>query len=51
MEISDLSIKSLVIGMLKELSEDLNGIKQIKSEMKDTLINKEQFTGNQQESG
>ena len=27
MEISDLSIKSLVIGMLKELSEDLNGIK------------------------
>ena len=28
----------LVIRMLKELSEDLNSIKKIQSEMKDTLI-------------
>ena len=41
MEISNLSdaeFKTLVIRMLKELSEDLNSIKQIQSEMKDTLI-------------
>ena len=30
--------KTLVIRMLKELSEDLNTIKKIQSEMKDTLI-------------
>ena len=30
--------KTLVIRMLKELSEDLNSIKNIHSEMKDTLI-------------
>ena len=41
MEISNLSgaeFKTLVIRMLKELSEDLNNIKKIQSEMKDTLI-------------
>ena len=41
MEISNLSdaeFKTLVIMMLKELSEDLNSIKKIQSEMKDTLI-------------
>ena len=41
MEVSDLSdaeFKTLVIRMLKELSEDLNSIKKIQSEMKDTLI-------------
>ena len=32
------SIKTLVIRMLKGLSEDLSSIKQIQSEMKDTLI-------------
>ena len=40
MEISSLSdaeFKTLVIRMLKELSEDLNSIKKIQSEMKDTL--------------
>ena len=41
MEISNLSdaeFKTLVIMMLKELSEDLSSIKKIQSEMKDTLI-------------
>ena len=39
MEISNLSkFKPLVIRMLKELSEDLNSIKQIQSKTKDTLI-------------
>ena len=41
MEISNLSdaeFKTLVIRMLKELSEDLSCIKKIQSEMKDTLI-------------
>ena len=41
MEISNLSdaeFKTLVIRMLKEFSENLNSIKQIESEMKDTLI-------------
>ena len=41
MEISNLSdaeFKTLVIRILKELSEDLNSIKQIQSETKDTLI-------------
>ena len=41
MEISNLSdaeFKILFIGMLKELSEDLNSIKRIQSEAKDTLI-------------
>ena len=41
MEVSNLSdaeFKTLVIRMLKELSEDLNSIQKIYSEMKDTLI-------------
>ena len=39
MEINNLSeFKTLAIRMLKELNEDLNSIKKIKSEMKDTLI-------------
>ena len=41
MEISNLldaEFKTLVIWMLKELSEDLNSIKKIQSETKDTLI-------------
>ena len=41
MEISNLSdaeFKILFIRMLEELSEDLNSIKNIQSEMKDTLI-------------
>ena len=36
--LSDAEFKTLVIRMLRELSEDLNSIKQIQSEMKDTLI-------------
>ena len=41
MEISNLSdaeFKTLVIRMLKELSEDLNSVKNIQSETKDSLI-------------
>ena len=41
MEISSLSdaeFKTLVIRMLEELSEELNGIKKIQPETKDTLI-------------
>ena len=41
MEISNLSdaeFKTLVIRMLKELSEDISDIKNVQSEMKDTLI-------------
>ena len=41
MEISNLldaEFKTLVIRMTKELSEDLNSIKKIQSEMKDILI-------------
>ena len=36
--LSDAEFKTLVIWMLKELSEDLNSIKKIQSETKDTLI-------------
>ena len=36
--LSDADFKTLVIRMLKELNEDLNSIKNIQSEMKDTLI-------------
>ena len=35
---SDAESKTLVIRMLKELSEDLSSIKQIQSEMETTLI-------------
>ena len=49
MEISNLSdaeFKTMVIRMLQEFTEDLNSIKKIESEMKNTLIEKrEQFTG------
>ena len=41
MEISSLSdaeLKTLVIRILKERSEDLNSIKKIRSETKDTLV-------------
>ena len=36
--LSDAEFKTLVIRMLKELSEDLNSIKNIQWETKDTLI-------------
>ena len=36
--VSDAEFKTLVIRMLSELSEDLNSIKKIQSETKDTLI-------------
>ena len=36
--LSDAEFKTLVIRMLKEFSEDLNSIKKIQSETKDTLI-------------
>ena len=45
--LSDSEFKTLVIRMLKEFSEDLNNIKEIQSETKDTQ-NEEQFTGKQQ---
>ena len=46
----DAEFKTLVIRMLKELSEDLSSIKKIQSETKDTLIEikKEQFAEKQQ---
>ena len=34
--LSDAEVKTLVVRMLKELSEDLSSIKKILSEMKDT---------------
>ena len=37
--LSDAELKTLVIRMLKELSEDLNSIKNSQLEMKDTLKN------------
>ena len=37
--LSDAKFKTLVIRMLKELSEDLNSIKNSQLEMKDTLKN------------
>ena len=36
--LSDAELKTLIIRMLKELSEDLSSIKKIQSEMKDILI-------------
>ena len=36
--LSDAEFKTLIIRMLKELSEDLSSIKKIQAEMKDTLI-------------
>ena len=49
MEISNLSdaeFKTLVIRMLKELSEDLSSIKKIQSETKDTLTEMNNLQGN-----
>ena len=55
MEISNLSdaeFKTLVIRMLKELSEDLNSIKKIQAEMKDTLYEiKNNLQGNNSRVG
>ena len=46
-KLSDAEFKTLVIKLLKELSEDLNSIKKIQSEMKDTLMEiKNNFQGN-----
>ena len=36
--LSDAELRTLIIRMLKELSEDLNSIKKIQLETKDTLI-------------
>ena len=36
--LSDTEFKTLVTRMLKELSEDLNSMKKVQSEMKDPLI-------------
>ena len=36
-KLPDAEFKTLVVRMLKELNENLNGIKKIQSEMKDTL--------------
>ena len=45
--LSDAELKTLVIKMLKELSEDINSIKKIPSEMRDMLIEiKNNFKGN-----
>ena len=46
--LSDAEFKTLVISMLKELSEDLSSIKKIQSNEGYTNWNKEQFTGKQQ---
>ena len=46
--LSDAEFKTLVIWILKELSEDLNSIKKTQSEMKDTLIEINNFIGKQQ---
>ena len=44
--LSDTEFKTLVIRMLKELSEDLKSIKKIQSEMQDTLIEMNNLQGN-----
>ena len=52
MEISSLSdaeLKTLAIRMPKEFSEDLNSIKKIQSETKDTLIEINNNTWKQQQ--
>ena len=36
--LSDAEVQTLLIRVLKELSEDFNSIKKMQSEMKDTLI-------------
>ena len=48
--LSDIEFKTLVVMMLKELSEDLSSIKKTQSEMKDTLIEiKTNLQGNNSE--
>ena len=44
--LSDAELKTLVRRMLKQLSEDLNWIKKIQSEMNDTLIEIKNIQGN-----
>ena len=44
--LSSAEFKTLVIRMLKELSEDLKSMEKVQSEIKNSLI--EQFTGKQQ---
>ena len=46
--LTDAKFKTLLIRMLKELSEDLSSIKKIQSEMKDTLIEIRTITGKKQ---
>ena len=48
--LSDAEVKTLVIRMLKEISEDLNSIKKTQSETKDTLTEiKNNLQGNNRE--
>ena len=44
--LSDEEFKTLVIRMLKELSEELNSIQKIRSETKDTLTEMNNLQGN-----
>ena len=52
-KLPDAEFKTLDINILKELNEDLNSIKKIQSEMKDTLIKTKNNLqgGNQKYSG
>ena len=49
--LSDEVFKTLVIRMLKELSEYCSNIKKSQAEIKDNTNGKEQFTENKQYSG
>ena len=50
--LSDAEFKTLIISMLKELSEDFNSINKIQSETKDTLIEiKNNLQGNNSRVG
>ena len=50
--LSDVEFKTLVIRMLKEISKDLNSIKKIQAEAKDTLIEiKNNLQGNNNRVG
>ena len=49
--LSDGEFKTLSIRMLKEFSQDLDSIKKTVRNERYTNLNKEQFTGKQQESG
>ena len=52
-KLPDAEFKTLDINIIKELNEDLNSIKKIQSEMKDTLIKTKNNLqgGNQKYSG